>query len=44
MQGIINCECGVAVPFDGYDDTVECDCGRTYAVTISELSIINKWS
>lgn len=36
--GYINCDCGAEVSFGGTDDRAECECGRKYAITVTELN------
>ncbi|WP_255149233.1 hypothetical protein [Halorarius halobius] len=33
----IACDCGRTHEIDGGNDRLECDCGCTYAVTVTEL-------
>lgn len=37
-RAYIACECGDEVPFSENNGRVACDCGRRYAVTITQIS------
>ena len=37
-QGNIACECGNEVSFSENNGRVECDCGRRYVVTVTQIS------
>lgn len=37
-SGYINCDCGMDVSFSEDEGRVDCQCGRKYVVTITELT------
>lgn len=37
QQGYLTCACGEEVGFTELDSLPDCECGRTYAVTVTEL-------
>lgn len=40
VAGVLACVCGEKHGFDGQDDVAECDCGRTYVLTVSALDAL----